>query len=130
MHTRGLTAILVIFISGAFQPLRAQTPAAVDSLRRTLDATSARIDSLEAGLCPSGIPAAAFKPSGNSRTDSLAVTLDRLDRRVEALRVSRCAAGAKPEAADSSDDLAALRAAAAAAAGQAPPAEAGDTGQA
>jgi hypothetical protein len=129
MHTRGLTAILVILIcTGLNEPASAQTPA-LDSLRRGLSATAARIDSLEAGLCPGASNAAAYKPSGNAGTDSLAATLERLNRRVEALRLTRCPAAPGAQIADSSDDLAALRAAAAAAAGQAPPAEAGDSGQ-
>jgi hypothetical protein len=75
--------------------------------------------------------------SGEARTDSLAATLEALSRRLETLRAARCAPGAAPApapaAADSTDDLAALRAAAAAAAGAAPAApppptpQAGDT---
>ena len=130
MHTRGPTAILVMLIClGAVTSAPAQTPAALDSLRRSLGATSARIDSLEAGLCPTSVPVAGFRPSGNASTDTLAATLERLNQRLEALRSSRCAAGVKAQVADSADDLAALRAAAAAAAGQAPPREAMDSGQ-
>jgi hypothetical protein len=122
MHSRGHTAILVGLVwLGAVTPAGAQIPAALDSLRHSLGATEARIDSLEAGLCP-GQAAPARRPfSGNAATDSLAVTLDSLNRRVEALRSARCPPAAAREPADSSADLAALRAAAAAAAGQAPP---------
>ena len=94
-----------------------QTPASLDSLRRSLGAVSARIDSLEAGLCPAQAPAPS-KPSGNARADSLAAALDRLSRRVEAMRSVRCARNAGAQPADSTDDLAALRAAAAEAAGR------------
>jgi hypothetical protein len=50
----------------------------------------------------------------------LAATLDRLSRRVEAIRSIRCAPRAHAQPGDSTEDLAALRAAAAEAAGQAP----------
>ena len=127
MHACGRTAILVgtccltLTISAS-----AQTPAAVDSLRRSLTATSARIDSLEAGLCPGG-SITRFRRTGKTVTDSLAATLERLDRRVAALRASRCTGGAPAEAPDSARDLAALRAAAAAAAGQAAPSDTTET---
>ncbi len=122
MHACGRTAILVgTCCLGLAIPARAQTPAALDSLRRSLTATSARIDSLEAGLCPGG-SISHFRRTGNAVTDSMAATLERLDRRVAALRASRCT-GAPAQPADTSDDLAALRAAAAAAAGQPAPSD-------
>jgi hypothetical protein len=127
MHSCGRTAILVgICCIGLTAPLWSQTPSDVESLRRALSATAARIDSLEAGLCPGPSPA-GFRPTGNPSTDSLGATLDRLNRRVEAMRATRCPTGAPAQPADSSDDLAALRAAAAAAAGQAAPADSADT---
>jgi hypothetical protein len=123
MHARGRTAILVgICCVGLGIPGLAQTPAAVDSLQRSLKATSARIDSLEAGLCPGG-SVTSFRRSGNAVTDSLAAALERLDRRLAALRASRCQGGAPAQTPDSSGDLAALRAAAAAAAGQPAPSD-------
>ena len=123
MHACGRTAILVgICCLGLGMPALAQTPAAVDSLRRSLTATSARIDSLETGLCPGG-STTRFRRTGNAVTDSLAATLERLDRRVAVLRSSRCSGGAPAQAADSSGDLASLRAAAAAAAGQPAPSD-------
>ena len=126
MHACGRTAILVgACCFGLVAPARAQTPS-VESLRRSLAATAARIDSLEAGVCP-GAPPARFRPSGNAGSDSLWATLDRLNRRVEAIRSTRCASGGPAQAADSTGDLAALRAAAAEAAGQPPPSEAADT---
>jgi hypothetical protein len=79
------------------------------------------VDSLEAGLCPSETPLAVPRRSGDPRSDSLAATLQRLDRRVTALRKARCAPGLAPaQPADTTDELAAIRAAAAEAAGQAP----------
>jgi hypothetical protein len=119
MHFRARTAILVAACwLGAASQAQGQTPATLDSLRRGLGAVSARIDSLEAGLCPSEALATPWKPSGNARADSLAATLDRLNRRVDAIRSVRCARQPQAEPADSTDDLAALRAAAAEAAGQ------------
>jgi hypothetical protein len=92
MNFRARTAILAAACwLGAESPAWGQTPATLDSLRRSLGAVSARIDSLEAGLCPAGATATPSKPSGNARADSLAATLDRLNRRVEALRSVQCA---------------------------------------
>jgi hypothetical protein len=130
MHFRARTAILAAACwLGAASHAWGQTPVTLDSLRRTLTAVSARIDSLEAGLCPAQGTTAPSKPSGNARVDSLAATLDRLNRRVEAIRSGRCAGPAKAQP-DSTDDLAALRAAAAEAAGQTPsPSDSTGTGQ-
>ncbi len=103
----------------------AQVPAATDdSLAHAVAGLSARLDSLERGQCPAPVPPGLPGPSGDPRTDSLAAALDGLSRRLEAARVARCAPGA---AADSTDDLAAIRAAAAAAAGGAAPAPSADT---
>ena len=90
MNFRARTAILAACWLGATSQAWGQSPA-LDSLRRNLGAVSARIDSLEAGLCPAEAGAAPSKPSGNARADSLAATLDRLNRRVEALRSLQCA---------------------------------------
>ena len=129
MHSRGRIAILVTVCGvGAVAPAWGQVPAGVDSLRRALAVTAARLDSLEAGLCPVESLPVRPPPSANAETDSLAAALDRLNRRVESLRAVHCRPRAAAEAPDSSADLAALRAAAAAAAGQGPaPSEATDT---
>ncbi|MEA2722363.1 MAG: hypothetical protein QOH59_134 [Gemmatimonadales bacterium] len=131
MNFRARTAILAAACwLGVGSQAWGQTPTSLDSLRRNLSVVSARIDSLEAGLCPAEATPAALKPSGNTRADSLAATLDRLNRRVEAIRSVRCAASAQAQPADSTDDLAALRVAAAEAAGQAPsPSDTSKTGQ-
>ena len=127
MHFRARTATLVALCwLGAASHAWGQKPAAAESLSRNLKALSARIDSLEAGLCPVAAPIAPRRPTGNAATDSLAAALDRLTRRVESIRSARCLAGNAPEPPDTSGDLAALRRAAAEAAGQAP-AEPGDT---
>jgi len=125
MSTRVRTAIgLAACWMTLALPAAAQVPAgAADSLAGAIAALSARLDSLEAGRCPTEAPprAAVPRPSGDARTDSLAAALDALSRRLEAVQAARCA----PAAADSSDDLAAIRAAAAGAAGA--PAPAADT---
>src|SRR5687768_6015437 len=127
MHACGRTAILVgTCCLGLTISAPAQTPAVVDSLRRSLTATSARLDSLEAGLCPGG-SITRFRRTGNAVTDSLAATLERLDRRLAALRASRCTGAAPAQTPDSAGDLAALRAAAAAAAGQVAPSDTTET---
>jgi hypothetical protein len=130
MHFRARTVTLVaVCWLGAASQLWGQVPARLDSLARGLAGLTARIDSLEAGLCPSEMPLAVPGRSGNPRTDSLVATLQRLDRRVAALRRTRCAPGAAPaQPADTTDELAAIRAAAAEAAGQ--PSAGGDTVQA
>jgi hypothetical protein len=128
MHFPARTATLVAACwLVAASALEAQVPARarLDSLARGLAAINARVDSLEAGLCPAETALVVPRKSGHARTDSLAATLQRLDRRVADLRRSRCAAGAPaPQKADTTNDLAAIRAAAAAAAGQ-PPSPAG-----
>ena len=119
MNFRARTAIITVACwLGVVSHAWGQRPAALDSLHRGLGAVSARIDSLEAGLCPAESRAAPTKPSGNARADSLAATLDRLNRRVDAIRSVRCTGQARAQPADSTDDLAALRAAAAEAAGE------------
>jgi hypothetical protein len=120
MHFRARTATLVVAgWLGATSSGWGQNPAALDSLNQRLRSLTARIDSLESGLCPAQALPVATVPTGNPRTDSLAASLQRLDRRVEVLRSSRCApAGAIAQAADTSDDLASIREAAQAAGGQ------------
>jgi hypothetical protein len=129
MHFRARTVTFVaICWLGSASQAWGQNPARLDSLSRDLTALSARIDSLEAGLCPAAKPLAVPRPTGDRRTDSLAATVQRLDRRLAALQKTRCAPGAAvPAAADTTDDLAAIRRAAAEAAGQAPSPSAGDT---
>jgi hypothetical protein len=100
---------------------RAQVPhqAARDSIARALKALSSRVDSLAAGRCPAAAPLGLPARTGVPQTDSLVAAADTLSRRVEEIRRTRCPAPAPSpaQAADTSEDLAALRAAAAAAAG-------------
>jgi hypothetical protein len=121
---------LVAFVWLALAPpAMAQVPSGTaDSLGRALGALTARVDSIEAGQCPQEAvpPFAIPSPPGDPRTDSLVAALGSLSRRLEAIRSVRCAA----TPADSSDDLAAIRAAAEAAAGEpspSAPAPAADT---
>jgi hypothetical protein len=133
MHFRARTAGLVVACwLGAAAESAAQAPTRLDSLNQALTTLSGRIDSLEAGLCPADTPLVMPRPTGDRRTDSLTAKLQQLDRRVIALRAARCPSGRPPtpvpQPADTTDDLAAIRAAAQAAAGQAGGAEA-DTGR-
>lgn len=131
MPVRTRTVVLLAIWLGYATVARAQVPrnAATDSVARGLQALTARLDSLEAGSCPSGPAVAVPARTGEARTDSLIATFDTLSRRLEALRASRCAAPAAPgppgqappAAADTTDELAKLRAAAAEAAGGAQP---------
>jgi hypothetical protein len=119
MHFRARTAtLLAVCWLGAASDVKAQQQTAVDSLTRRLEALNARIDSLDAGTCPAASVAVRRKPSGDARLDSLSANLDRLSQRVENLRAQRCPPGGPAQPADTTDDLAAIRAAAAAAAGQ------------
>ena len=73
MHCRARTAILLAaFWLGAASNVQSQVSTRVDSLNRALSALSARIDSLEAGLCPAAAGPAVPGPSGNRTTDTLA----------------------------------------------------------
>ena len=127
MHFRARTAtLLAACCLGAASKVNGQQLTAYDALARRLASITARIDSLEAGMCPAPATVRPTRRSGDARADSLAAGLDRLDRKVENLRAGRCQAGAVAQPADTTDDLANLRAAAAAAAGQ-PAREAGDT---
>jgi hypothetical protein len=132
MHVRARTVCFVaILCLGTATAALGQVPgqATADSIGRALRALTARLDSVEAGTCPSGPAVVPPGRSGEPRSDSLVATLETLSRRLEAIRATRCPpppAGAQPApaAADTSGDLAALRAAAAQAAGGAAPAAA------
>jgi hypothetical protein len=123
MHFRARAATLMVAAGcwGAASTLAGQEPAGTDSLSKRVAALAARIDSLDAGLCPAATPPPAPRPQEKTRADSLAAQVAGLERRVEALRAARCARPSAPQPTDSTDDLSAIRAAAAAAAGQAPP---------
>ncbi len=128
MHVRVRTVcLLVLAWLGGATSAQAQVPrATADSVARALQALTARLDSIEAGNCPTGPAVATPGRSGEPRTDSLVATLESLTRRLEVMRAARCAPapGAAPPAApapgvaDTSDDFAAIRAAAAAAAAE------------
>ena len=123
MSARVRTVILLaIWWLGGASLGAAQVPenSRADSLAAVLHRLTARIDSLESGHCPDTTSLALPAPSGNARTDSLLAVTAELDRRLRALRDQRCGAaapGPAPAQADTTDELAALRAAAAGAAG-------------
>jgi hypothetical protein len=131
MHDRARTVcLLVVGWLASASATQAQVPrATADSVGRALQALTARLDSIEAGTCPAGPAIAAPSRRGEPRTDSLIASLESLTRRLETMRAARCApvpggaapAAPPPGAADSTDDLASIRAAAAAAAGEAAP---------
>ena len=130
------TAVLTVALLGGAASIAAAQgapTATVDSLRRTVAALTARLDSLEAGHCPTApLPAPAKpRPTGNAAVDSLAATVAVLTARVNATVAARCAPAAAPApvpaAADTTDPLAAIRAAADSAAVAAGAPAAGDT---
>jgi len=115
LRTAVLTAALLgIVASGA--AAQGTPTATVDSLRRTVTALTARLDSAETGHCPTAPlpPQATWKPTGNAALDSLAATVAALIGRVNVAVAAKCAVTAPPApvAADTTDPLAAIRAAA------------------
>ena len=130
------TAVLTVtLLGGAASVATAQgaPTATVDSLRRTVAALTSRLDSLDAGHCPTApLPSPAKRqPSGNASVDSLAATVAVLTARVNATVAARCtpigAPAPVPAAADTTDPLAAIRAAADSAASAAGAPSAADT---
>ena len=112
---------LIPHVAWGQQPQQAQA----DSLRQAITQLTARLDSLEAGQCPTGpaVVLPARRAGEPPAADSLAVAMEQLNARLERVITARCPAAAgvpRAQPADTSDDLAALRAAAAAAA-EAPP---------
>jgi hypothetical protein len=102
--------------------------AQADSLHQAIAGLTARLDSLEAGQCPTGpaVVLPARRPGEQPAVDTLATAMEQLSARLERILAARCPTGAvapQAELADSSDDLAALRAAAATAAGAPPTAD-------
>src|SRR5262245_7411770 len=117
-----LAQVLIPYSAWGQNPQQAQA----DSLHDAVTKLTARLDSLEAGRCPAGpaVVLPARRPGEPPAVDSLAAAMEQLSARLERTIAARCPAGAAaPEAqpADTTDDLAALRAAAAAAAGAAAP---------
>ena len=104
----------------------AQVP---DSLRDAVGRLSARLDSLEAGQCPTG-PSISLPVDRPGQDSALAAAVRQLAERLERSIALRCPPGGRTVTAEApadsaADDLAALRAAAAQAAGAAP-AQAGE----
>jgi len=88
----------------------------VDSLQQAVRTLTARLDSLQAGACPATTPVRTpTTPTGNRSVDSLAATVADLAARVNAAVAARCVPSAQapaPAAQDTTDPLAAIRAAA------------------
>lgn len=109
------TAVIAAALVLAAADGHAQVPtgATVDSLRRTVVGLNARLDSLDAGQCPAPVAVALPKPTGNASVDSLAASVLQLATRVNAAIATRCGGAApRPAPADTTDPLAAIRAAA------------------
>ncbi|HEY7613115.1 MAG TPA: hypothetical protein VH764_08965 [Gemmatimonadales bacterium] len=129
-----VAAVTVVALALTPAALSAQNrqPGESDSLRQAVTRLGARLDTLEQGRCPTApaVVLPARRPGGDTRLDSVAVAAQELSARVERLIAERCAQEKPPAQApaDTSDDLAALRAAAAAAAGTAEPADTTRTG--
>ncbi len=123
----GAVLLALLFMRPGAAYTQQPTPPVSDSLGRAMSQITARLDSLEAGNCPTG-PAVILPRTraGDPRTDSLAAGMAQINQRLERIVASRCGAVAAAPADSAGDDLAALRAAAAEASGT-PPAAAGDT---
>lgn len=111
------TAVVIAVLLGSIATgaqAQGTTAATVDSLTRTVQLLTVRLDSLDAGHCPATPmpPAPAARPTGNAAVDSLAASVAALTARVNAA-AARCAAApaAAPQPAEA-DPLAAIRAAA------------------
>jgi len=123
-----LAVTMTILSGGAASTAVAQgvPTAKVDSLKRTVQTLSARLDSLDAGHCPTATPPQPGTPAktGNAAVDSLAQTVASLTVRVNASIAAQCGLAAAPKQPAEADPLAAIRAAAdsAAIAAGAPPA--------
>jgi hypothetical protein len=122
----------VVILISAPVSLSAQRPqpSRADSLRHAVTQLTARLDSLDRARCPTGAPIVlpARRPGEQGALDTLTAATEALRDRVERLVAERCAVGRvapAAEPADTSDELAALRAAAAAAAGAPEPERAG-----
>ena len=117
-------AVTVVALALTPAALSAQNPrpSESDSLRQAIARLGARLDQLEQGHCPTEPPVVlpARRPGENAVLDSVAIAAQELSARIERLIAERCRAQPQAPAqapADTSDDLAALRAAAAEAAG-------------
>lgn len=107
-------------------PVRAQEPVVRDSLVRAMARMTARLDSLEAGRCPTGAPVTvpARRPGQAPALDTLGRAVERLSARLERVIAARCPVAPAPAQAarapaDTTDELAAIRAAAGRAVGEA-----------
>jgi len=114
MHV-GIGAVGFLLLAWLGSPAQAhgQVPrqAAADSIGHALRALTARLDSIEAGSCPSGPAITPPALTGEPRTDSLVGTIETLSRRLETIRAGRCpaGAGAAPAGPDTASDLAVRR---------------------
>jgi len=86
--------LLIPLAAGAQQP----TPARSDSLQRVLNRFSARLDSLEAGQCPTG-PAVELpeRSAQEPSLDTLAAAIQRLSGRLEHAIAASCPPGGEPQ---------------------------------
>jgi hypothetical protein len=109
---------LLALIVASHEAAQAQSP----DLQQSLTRFSARLDSLEAGTCPTG-PAVPLPPMSSPEVTSLT----QLSARLERLIAARCSGPQPTAAAGASDELAALRAAAGATSAAGTPAAPPDT---
>ncbi|NNG15366.1 MAG: hypothetical protein HKM89_02715, partial [Gemmatimonadales bacterium] len=109
-----LATVVVALFSLAAPSALAQEPlrVSVDSLNQRIAALAARLDSLEAGVCPSPpVEATPRTPTGDPAVDSLAASVSRLEGRVGKFTAAQCAALVAGRATpDTVDELAAIRA--------------------
>ncbi len=108
---RALVAAGILIAAGVTRV--AAQDARIDSLTGNLVRLTARLDSLERGVCPTApLRLAGWQPTGDATTDSLATAIDRLAERLERVAAAGCPGLQAVAQVEPVDDLAALRAAA------------------
>ncbi len=108
---RALLAAVILIAAGVTR-VTAQE-ARIDSLTSNLARLTARLDSLELGVCPAApLRLASWQPTGDAATDSLATAIDRLAERLERVAATDCPGLQAVVEVEPVDEFAAIRAAA------------------
>jgi hypothetical protein len=108
---RALTGAAILLAAGASRV--AAQEASIDSLTSNLARLTARLDSLELGVCPTApLRLATWQPTGDAATDSLATAIDRLADRLDRVAAGNCPGVQAVVEVEPVDELAAIRAAA------------------
>jgi hypothetical protein len=108
---RAFVGAAILVAAGATRVEAQDVP--IDSLTSNLARLTARLDSLELGICPTRpLPLASWQPIGDAATDSLATAINRLADRLERVAAATCPGLQAVAEVEPVDELAAIRAAA------------------